>query len=122
VVSKPNEQVLSFREAIALAHRTGIWREFGEGTDTCLELEDGSVLRFRSNYDYDDYSPGVEPPSAFLIKATKRPDRNGQVRCQCPHENCGALFVHHGRYLETTVCPECLRQQAAQAPTGGEKG
>jgi len=38
------------------------------------------------------------------------------VECVCPHEDCGAWFQSHTDYGETTVCPECGRQQNAQAP------
>jgi hypothetical protein len=31
--------------------------------------------------------------------------------CVCPHEQCGAEFTHVGGMAETTVCPECGRQQ-----------
>lgn len=48
---------------------------------------------------------------AFLA-GDGREDYTGlDLICRCPHEDCGALFEHHGSATETTCCPDCGRQQ-----------
>ena len=34
------------------------------------------------------------------------------ARCECPHEDCGAMFESDHRPSEMTCCSECGRQQA----------
>lgn len=38
-------------------------------------------------------------------------DRPMALTCECPHEDCGAIFEHSGAAKETTCCPACGRQQ-----------
>jgi hypothetical protein len=73
------KQDLTFREAIALAHRVGIKDEH-DNTDRgehVLDLDDGSSLHFESNHDCggSEYTPegGIEPPTVYLVAAAKPP-------------------------------------------------
>jgi NTP pyrophosphatase (non-canonical NTP hydrolase) len=62
--------------------------------------------------------PGWKPPDIegmLLLEMYRRRGRT-QAICVCPHEQCGLIFIHDGKYGDMTCCPHCGKQQMAVVP------